>query len=56
MTVDLEWFFWLFTAKYAKEIKYAVYYNVDRFKKCSSILNCVNMHIMHYVSIIWAYV
>ena len=36
------------TAKYAKETKYAVYYYVDRFEKCSNILNCVNMRIMHY--------
>ena len=43
------------TAKYAKEIKYAVYYYVDHFEKGSSILNCENMHIVHYVSIIWLY-
>ena len=35
-----------YTAKYAKEIKYAVYYYADRFEKWDCILTCAKMHIM----------
>ena len=34
------------TAKYAKDIKYAVYYYWDRFEKWHRILTFANIHIM----------